>query len=141
MYKFHSQADFFNQTQIDAFFITLTDIFVFTLERGFVALDSFTIKMENEYVLSAVKLGLGGIQDGLEPEIIKTLLETSNLLTFKNNADAEGILFELKLLERIVPYIQNREIQEFLFLTGQLCSMNVRGNIETRLSRFLPRTP
>jgi hypothetical protein len=138
VYRFYNQVDVFDQTQINDFFNILTDIFVFTLERGFAALSDFAIKIENQYVLFAVKLGLDGIQDGLHPDVIKTLLETSNLLTLYNNSDAKSVLFKLKLLERIVPYIQNREVQGFLFLTGQLCSMSVRGNIEIRLSRFLP---
>ncbi|MCL2253139.1 MAG: hypothetical protein FWC09_01720 [Lachnospiraceae bacterium] len=130
-------VDFIEQNKMDVFFDELTNIFIYALENGLAYIHEYSIELENEHTLLAVKKGLDCVQEGLLPLVVKTILETSNLLTLKSHPISEQEMLELKLLEKIILYIQSSEIQAYINLLSRLCTRHSAGVIENRMKKYI----
>lgn len=125
-----------NRKSMDAFFSELTKLFVYMIENGQAHIHECPLELEHQSTFEALKVGVDCMGMGLTPLVTRTVLETSNVPLLKKIESTQEI-FELKLLEHIIPYLQSCDTESFLTLSNQLCSSHHRGIVESRLTQSI----
>ena len=128
--------EFMNQSRIDSFFKELSSVFIYSLNNGLARISECPFKVENEFILSTANSGFRYIEKGYNPCAIKTILEANNLFLIASYPEAKNVVFELKLLEILIPNLQDHEIHEFLKWAEQFCSMPLASFLRVQFSKY-----
>ena len=130
--------EIYNQYKINDFFLVLSNIFVFRIEKGAVNISDIQFELDNNHVSSVIISGLCHIENALDTSLIRIFIETYNSSIIAKYPDIDlDTLLQLKLLEVVIPYIQMNEIEKFIILASQLCHGSTKGDIENLMSGYM----
>ncbi|MDR1363902.1 MAG: hypothetical protein LBJ35_07655 [Spirochaetaceae bacterium] len=114
-------------SKLDLFFNTVTDVFVYVLDNGLVEIEKKPIKFESKYTAGFFYTGLMCLKNAVLFDNTSMIFEYLVLLASKDETITPHELFELKLLEKIMPLIQDRGKESVRKYTGLVCQYTSHG--------------
>jgi hypothetical protein len=126
--------------KLDAFFTTVSDIYIDTMENGLVSIDWENIVFESECTTRFFITGLRCVANAAIYLNIDIILEFLLSLERQDSELSCHELFEMTLVKKIIPFIsrQGKEsVQEYLGMVGQFGSHRIRPDQYRKFDKYL----
>lgn len=127
------------QNKLDLFFNSFSDFFVKTLKYGLYNVkeeEIDKINLNNESSKYILKKGYNYIQEGIDTEVIKILLETEICFISTNHNLKKDEILNLFLIKESLLCLQKKDYKKFLDIQNELCSNKFRGINESKFIIF-----
>ena len=117
-----------NTDNIDIFLTTLTDIYVFMLEKDIATLEAESIQFKNKHTKEFFNIGFTALKQGMIIETMELILEFLLLQTIHEQNVTKHELFEIYLLAKIMPILRPEAsyIKKYIDFLVEFCSDKIQ---------------
>lgn len=120
----NNNTDNVNTDKIDDFFLEITDIYVFMLEKGVISVETDKINFSSNLTKKYFVLGLNEHKRAILPHTLELILEFLFIQTSNEHKATLQEMFEIYLLSRILPILRPESdcIKQYINFLIEFCS-------------------